>query len=138
MARSHHCFELREEPGLGVPVVHVAGEVDLMSARELEALVREALQQPQGPQGPQAGAGTTAAGLALDLREVTYLDAMGIQALLNANRMARRHGRRLVLLDRVRPLRRELAACQVHRLVPIFPTPEHAREAFPLGDASDE
>jgi len=118
MSRSHHHFEVTQDPQLGVPLVRVEGEVDLVSARELEGKVRQALREE-------------GVGLALDLRRVTYLDALGIQALLNAGRMAKRQGKRLVLLDRVRPMRRELAACLVHRLVMIFPTLEHAREAFP-------
>lgn len=117
MSQAHHRFEVTEDPRSGVPLVAVEGEVDLVSARELEAKVRQALRGE-------------VSGLVLDLRKVTYLDALGIQALLNAGRMARRQGKRLVLLDRVRPLRRELAACLIHRLVMIFPTVEHAREAF--------
>jgi anti-sigma B factor antagonist len=117
MSRSHHHFEVTEESDLGVPLVRVEGEVDLVSARELEGKVRQALRSEAG-------------GLVLDLRQVTYLDALGIQALLNAGRLAKRQGKRLVLVDRVRPMRRELAACMVHRLVMIFPTIEHAREAF--------
>lgn len=119
MSRSHHCFEVREDSGLGAPLVRVEGGLDLVSARDLEALAREALRGE-------------VAGVALDLRGVTYLDALGIQALLNISRAARRQGKQVVLLDRVRPLRRELAACQVHRVIAIFPTLEHAREAFPL------
>lgn len=117
MSRSHHRFEVTEESGLGVPLVRVEGEVDLVSARELEAKVRLAMR-------------SEAPGVALDLRRVTYFDALGIQALLNAGRLAKRQNKRLVLLDRIRPMRRELAACQVHRIMMIFPTLEHAREAF--------
>jgi anti-anti-sigma factor len=119
MSRAHHSFEVREAPGLMVPVLRLQGEVDLVSARELESMVRQALRESDR-------------GLVLDLRTVTYFDALGIQALLNASRLAKRQGRLLVMLDRIRPMRRELAACQVHRLVWIFPTLEHAREAFLL------
>ena len=96
MSRSHHRFEVMEESGLGVPLVRVEGEVDLVSARELEAKVRLAMR-------------SEAPGVALDLRRVTYFDALGIQALLNAGRLAKRQNKRLVLLDRIRPMRRELA-----------------------------
>src|SRR5262245_11066291 len=93
VSRSHHRFEVTEDPRLGVPLVRGEGEGDLVSARELEGKIRQALRGE-------------AAGLALDLRRVTYFDALGIQALLNAGRMAKRQAKRLVLVDRVRPMRR--------------------------------
>ena len=55
MSRSHHRFEVMDESALGVPLVRVEGEVDLVSARELEAKVRLAMR-------------SEAPGVALDLR----------------------------------------------------------------------
>lgn len=115
----HHRIQVVDDPSHPFTVVQVEGSVDVLSAREFESAVRLALRD-QAP------------GVAVDLRQATGLDALGIQALLNVGRFARRQQRRLVLIDQPRPLRRELAGCLIHRLLMIFPTLEHAREAFPL------
>ena len=57
--------------------------------------------------------------------------AIGDRLLESARREARRRGLTLGRLVE-EALRRELAACQIHRALAIFPTIEHAREAFPV------
>jgi anti-sigma B factor antagonist len=100
------------------PLVVVKGELGLSTARSVEHQLFAALKKAE-------------TFLFVDLRGLDYLDVTGIQALLNLFRHAKRDGKNVALIDTVRPIRRELASCLVHRLVMIFPTEEHAREAVP-------
>jgi anti-anti-sigma factor len=64
--------------------VHVAGDLDLAAAQQLEWMLREsALQAPL---------------VVLDLRELAFMDSAGAKAIVNASIRARQDGRRLLLL----------------------------------------
>jgi anti-anti-sigma factor len=64
--------------------VHVAGELDIATAPQLERTLRETQQ--------------TARLVLLDLRELTFIDSAGVHAIVSASIDARQRGRRLVLL----------------------------------------
>jgi anti-anti-sigma factor len=70
--------------GLDAAWVHVAGELDVATAPQLERTLR--LPQLQ------------ALLVVLDLRELTVMDTSGVHAIVDASIRARRAGRRLVLL----------------------------------------
>jgi anti-sigma B factor antagonist len=70
--------------GLDAAWVHVAGELDLVTAPELERTLRES--QP------------LAHLTVLDLRELAFMDSAGVRAIVNASVRARQDGRRLVLV----------------------------------------
>lgn len=64
--------------------MHVAGELDLATAPQLERTLRETQQQARL--------------ILLDLRELTFMDSAGVHTIVNASIAARQLGRRLVLL----------------------------------------
>jgi anti-anti-sigma factor len=74
----------------------VAGELDLSTAPLLEAALRA--HRP-------GAAGTTTGPLVLDLQDVSFIGARGIDVILAAAHQASRHGTRLRILPS-RPVRR--------------------------------
>ena len=64
--------------------VHIAGELDIATAPQLQRTLRESQQQARL--------------VLLDLRELTFMDIAGVHTIVNASIDARRLGRRLVLL----------------------------------------
>ena len=70
--------------GLDAAWLHVAGELDVATAPELERALRESHWQARL--------------VVLDLRELTFMDSAGVHTIVNASVRARRAGRRLVLL----------------------------------------
>jgi anti-sigma B factor antagonist len=70
--------------GLDAAWVHVAGELDIVSAPELERTLRESQQ--------------LAHLTVLDLRQLAFMDSAGVHTIVNASLRARKAGRRLVLV----------------------------------------
>jgi anti-anti-sigma factor len=70
--------------GLDAAWVYVAGELDIVTAAELERTLRESQQ--------------LAHLTVLDLREVAFMDCAGVHAIVDASLRARQAGRRLVLV----------------------------------------
>jgi anti-sigma B factor antagonist len=70
--------------GLDAAWVHVAGELDLVTAPELERTLHATQQQARL--------------VLLDLRELTFMDRAGVHTIVNASINARKLARRLVLL----------------------------------------
>ena len=68
----------------GAAWVCVAGELDLLTAPRLEQALRQATGRARL--------------VVVDLRDLTRVDAAGVDALVSASRGARRDGRRLVLV----------------------------------------
>lgn len=66
-------------------VVRVCGELDLTTAAEAEAHIREV----------EASGATT---VTLDLRELRFMDSTGLRIVLAADSRARREGRRLLVI----------------------------------------
>ena len=64
--------------------VHVIGELDIATTPQLRRTLREPQLQAQL--------------VVLDLREVAFIDASGVHAIVSASRRARKIGHRLVLL----------------------------------------
>jgi anti-sigma B factor antagonist len=64
--------------------VHIIGELDIATTPELQRTLREPQLQAQL--------------VVLDLREVAFIDASGVHAIVNASLRAREIGHRLVLL----------------------------------------
>ena len=72
-----------------------------------------------------------AAGLVIDLSQVTYLDSVGIELLFDLARRLRTHRQRLRLVVPVdAPMRRVLELCDIDRAAPIDATVEAALEGF--------
>ena len=70
--------------GLDAAWVQVAGELDVATAAQLERTLRHAEQQARL--------------VVVDLRELTFMDCVGVHRLVDASARARERGDRLVLL----------------------------------------
>jgi anti-sigma B factor antagonist len=71
-------------PGRDAAWVHVAGELDIATTPHLEQTLRNAETQARL--------------IALDLRDVTFMDCSGVHVIVDASRRARDVDRRLILL----------------------------------------
>lgn len=89
-------FALSTETVNGVLLVHVSGELDLGHADRLAAALDA---EPPGAE---------ATPVAIDLREVTFIDSTGVRALLEAKRGADERGRVLALVAPSAPVQRVL------------------------------
>ncbi|MFJ5899545.1 STAS domain-containing protein [Streptomyces sp. NPDC093064] len=99
----------------GSCVVALAGEVDL----DCSAQLRDALLScPE-----------TAPGTVVDLRDVTFMDSSGINALIAAHRAAQAGGTRLRLAAPQEAVLRVLQLVGLDTLIPCYPTLEAALEA---------
>ena len=93
-----------ESETAGVPVVRVAGDIDLYSVPTLEAILRELLASGKRH-------------IVLDLEGVPFVDSQGLATLVGANRRARELGGALHL-TRVTPHVRR--ALEITRLIRFF------------------
>jgi anti-anti-sigma factor len=98
------------DDGLGTACVYVAAELDIASAPDFECVLR--------------GAELRARLVVLDLRELTFMDLIGMRVVVAGNNRAQRTGRRLVLLG---------GRSQVQRLLALSGAAE-ALEIAELGD----
>lgn len=78
-------LELRTEQDQGTPRLVVSGELDLASAEELEAGLRQ-LESSE----PEV--------LVLDLRELDFMDSTGLRTVIAADARAKDRGARLVII----------------------------------------
>ena len=86
-AARDHTFQLSEDVVEGIPVLHLAGEIDLAAAPALrDRLV--ALAQ-------QLAAGGGAPGVVLDLDQVSFIDSTGLSVLVAAHSRLGESGRQL-------------------------------------------
>jgi anti-anti-sigma factor len=110
--------ELNFELAGNVIVGRVAGEIESVNAQEMSNALATRLT-------------SEAAGLVIDLSQVTYLDSAGIELLFDLARRLRTHRQRLRLVLPVdAPMRRVLELCDIARAAPIDATVEDALEAF--------
>jgi anti-anti-sigma factor len=78
-------LELRIDNDGGSPRVIVAGELDLATAEQLEAQLKQV--ESAGPET-----------LVLDLRELEFMDSTGLRAVIAADTRARERGGKLVVV----------------------------------------
>jgi anti-sigma B factor antagonist len=81
----------REEPG--ATVVHVEGELDVLTAPQLAARLAAVTRRHRGD-------------IVVDLRGTIFIDSVGLQVLLSANRRLARASRRLSVVCDEGPVRR--------------------------------
>ena len=99
--------------GMDAAWVHLAGELDVATAPELRRKLGEAE--------------STARLVVLDMRELAFMDAAGVHAVVDASLRARQAGRRLLLLrgpanvDRVFGLTGTADAVEIGDLEPLEP-----------------
>jgi anti-sigma B factor antagonist len=78
-------LELRIDNDAGSPRVIVCGELDLATAEQLEAQLKQV--EAAGPET-----------LVLDLRELEFMDSTGLRAVIAADARARERGGKLVVV----------------------------------------
>lgn len=103
------------EPAPGGLVVHVAGEIDLVTAPQLtDELVAVEKQSP-----PPAR-------LVLDLTEVTFLASVGLSALLDHDRRCREVGSKLQVVTGNRTVARSIVLTGLAETLTVFDTLDEA------------
>jgi anti-sigma B factor antagonist len=103
----------RSNAGLGRVRLAVAGEVDLTNVRRLSAAIAEILHEP------------TVTELVLDVASLEFIDSLGVQALLEARRLAESRQARLSVVNPLPIVMRVLTVLGVHELL-IAPDPDAA------------
>lgn len=88
--------------------VALRGELDLATAASLRSCLGPLVQQDPAP-----------ARLVLDLRDLTFLDASGISAVLTVQRALARRGGQLVLRSPSRLVRRVVKVLDLEQLLPM-------------------
>ena len=100
-------------PSPGCVVLHVAGEVDLLTTPNLDAEIVSQLTDP-----PPA--------LIVDLNDVSFFGSSGIAMLVSAAELAKQREVRLILVADGRAVRRPLEVTSTARLFTIHPSLESA------------
>lgn len=96
-----------KEPGDDTLVVHLAGELDLVTTHSLQERLWPLLDQPYRA-------------VLLDLSEITFLGSTGLADLVNARERASRSGIRLLLVATSRAVLRPLEATGLRSMFPIY------------------
>jgi anti-anti-sigma factor len=100
-----------------LPVVTVTGELDASTAPVFAHALEAALERASD-------------GLILNLTATRYIDSAGIQSLLRLHRHTRQCGPKVMLVDRVDPLRKVFLLVGMARLFSIHMDQETAFAAF--------
>lgn len=107
-----------ERPAIGVCVVTVDGELDMLTASALEACLREQLS-------------TNPSHLVVDLQGVSFLDSKGLNCLLQAHEATQTTNTQLHLAGLVtRTVARPLQVTQLLELFTTYPTITQALAAL--------
>lgn len=72
-----------------VAMMHIEGELTIFSASEVAGAIKESMIEPLA----------MAKDIALDLSQVTEIDAAGLQILLMSKRAAERHGAKISFIN---------------------------------------
>jgi|SRR5947209_15580888 len=92
----------------GTTVVHMTGELDVLTAPKLAARLDEALRRDAGD-------------VHVDLRDVEFIDSAGLHVLLNAQRRLTRRSRRLSVLCGPGPVRRVIELARLVETLGVIP-----------------
>ncbi|MDA0169519.1 STAS domain-containing protein [Solirubrobacter taibaiensis] len=107
--------------GTGAAAVRVGGELDSITAPQLQQVLDEALDHAQL--------------ILVNLREVSFVDSTGLRLLLDATRRSREGHWRLVLVGASAPLERLFALTATRSFVHALPAPPRtAATAVPAAD----
>ncbi|ONI89032.1 hypothetical protein ALI144C_05940 [Actinosynnema sp. ALI-1.44] len=104
------------EPGDDSTIVHVNGDVDMLTEHEFGAAVRAALDTP-------------APIVILDLGEVTFLGSIGIHTVVMAHDEACRTERTLRVVEGAAAVRRVMDVTGLNQVLSLHPTVDHAQSA---------
>jgi len=92
-----------------VAIVHVRGDVDLLTASEFRACVHTT-----------ASSDTNHGGMVVDLSELEYIDASGLLTLEEGRQLCRLHSRELVLIAPSPHVERVLEMLRLTDLLPVL------------------
>jgi anti-anti-sigma factor len=98
-----------------IAVVALRGELDLLSMVDLEPELERLVDEP--------GVGV----VALDLRELEFLDSSGLRLVVLAERSLREAGRRLVLVRGPQPVQRVFEITRMTDRLEFVDAPENVR-----------
>jgi len=110
-------LEWTVEPGDRSTVVHVSGEIDLMTQEDFDQAVR-------------AGLDTGSPMVILDLGEVTFLSSIGLRTLVQAHAETEGTGRVLRVVDGSEIVRRIMKVTGLEQLLALYPTVEQAQCSY--------
>jgi anti-sigma B factor antagonist len=94
-------------------IVHVRGDVDLLTAAEFRACVHTT-----------ASRDTNHGGMIIDLSELEYIDASGLLTLEEGRRLCRQHSRELALIGPSPHVERILEMLKLTELLPVLTSVE--------------
>jgi anti-sigma B factor antagonist len=94
-------------------IVHVRGDVDLLTASAFRACVHTT-----------ASSDTNHGGMIVDLSELEYIDASGLLTLEEARQLCREHSRELVLVASPPHVERILEMLELTELLPVLNSAE--------------
>jgi anti-sigma B factor antagonist len=98
-------------------VVRVRGEIDVVTRERFETAMHEALE--------------TGGPMVVDMREVTFCDSTGLNALVVVNRAAVEKGTAIALVALQPRVRRVFRITAVDEFIPIYDTLREAISALP-------
>jgi anti-sigma B factor antagonist len=110
-----------KEPSDDTVVVHLAGELDLVTTHTLQERLWPLFDRPRRA-------------VLLDLTEVTFLGSTGLADLVNAKERAGRSGIRLLLVATGRVVLRPLEATGLMSIFPVYDSIDAALAASYQGD----
>ena len=106
-------FGFESEQRGAVAFVTLRGELDLLSTSDLEPELERLVQEP----GVDV--------IALDLRELEFLDSSGLRLVVLIDRRLREAGRRLVLVRGPQPVQRVFEITRMTDRLEFVDAPEH-------------
>lgn len=105
-------LSLQEIRRPGVTIVEVSGELDLLTASRMAALLDEVVRTRRHDN------------VVVDLRATEFIDSAGLQTLLSAKRRLTRLGRDLVVVSDSGPVRRVLELSRLIETLGVIEGPE--------------
>lgn len=117
-------LDVRVIPGEEV-TVRVRGEVDFSNAGQLRAALEQAV-------------GTSCKQVVVDMSEVTYIDTIGVQAILRAYQGAQRTGGALTVIAERAAVRDTLRIMNLHDLPGITVRDSTDNAIENIGDGTDD
>jgi anti-sigma B factor antagonist len=103
------------------PIVHVRGDVDLLTAPAFRACVHTT-----------ASRDTSHGGMIVDLSELEYIDASGLLTLEEGRQLCREHSRELVLVAVPPHVERILEMLKLTELLPVLKSVDAASARAPF------
>lgn len=116
-------LECHFEFKFGVFILHIAGELDLGSLKDLDRVLKLAVEHDSP--------------VLVDLSRTQYIDSTGIKLLLDADRDCRQKGKPFLLYALSPQVRGISKIIDLDQYVPVFPTLQDAlRSVYPPRDSS--